>query len=31
MLTTGFDFVNWDAVEMVVVGFPEMFWLWVRG
>jgi hypothetical protein len=25
MLTTGFDFVNWDAVEMVVVGFPEMF------
>jgi hypothetical protein len=23
--TTGFDFVDWDAVEMAVVGFPEMF------
>jgi hypothetical protein len=25
MSTTGFDLVNWDAVEMVMNGFPEMF------
>jgi hypothetical protein len=28
MSTTGFDLVDWDAVEMVMAGFPEMFWLW---
>jgi hypothetical protein len=25
MSTTGFNFVNWVAVEMAMVGFPEMF------
>jgi hypothetical protein len=25
MSTTGFDFVNWDVFDMVMVGFPEMF------
>jgi hypothetical protein len=29
MSTTGFDPVNWDVVEKVMNGFPEMFWLWV--
>ncbi len=28
MSTSGFDFVNWDVVEMAMVGFPEMFHLW---
>jgi hypothetical protein len=25
MSTTGFDPVNWDVVEKVMNGFPEMF------
>jgi hypothetical protein len=28
MSTTDFDFVDWDAVEMAMVGFLEMFQLW---
>jgi hypothetical protein len=28
MSTTGFDLVDWDAVEKVMNDFPEMFQLW---
>jgi hypothetical protein len=28
MSMSGFDLADWDAVEMLLVGFPEMFCLW---
>jgi hypothetical protein len=28
MSTAGFDLVDWDAIDLAIVGFPEMFWLW---
>jgi hypothetical protein len=28
MSTTCFDLVDWDAIDLAMAGFPEMFWLW---
>jgi hypothetical protein len=28
MSTAGFDLVDWDVIDLAMVGFPEMFRLW---